>query len=634
MDRLKGLKLILWTLVGLAVSAVTARMILGLGATTNLSDLTPWGAWKGLNVLSGIALAGGGFTIAGVVYVLQSEAHHKVARLAVLTAFLGYMTAVTGLVMELGLPWMIWAPVVFWQHHSVLFEVSWCVMLYATVLALEFAPVTLENLAPLRRFLSRLGIPAGLADLLHRGHNLLTRIRVPLVILGVALSTLHQSSLGSLFLIMPGWLHPLWYSPLLPLFFLISAMAMGLMFLMGEWHAISYLYRRPYESAMPARLGRIARWILLLYLVLRLGDLFVRGQLGHAFAPTWQASLFWLEILFSCALPAVLLFHRGVLSSVRGQLAVALLGVSGFFMNRVYVGGLIHLERGAPSYFPTWQELAVSVGIMAGFALAFFFLVERFQIWEARPEDPEASPSASPRFDRAGIAWLGRPSVAARMRYSMVAILAAAVGFAFWPSEARSARGVSATPVHKARGDKILWIDGNLDGYGVAFDHQAHVTRNGGDDSCVLCHHMNLPRDQNSGCYACHRDMYLQSDAFRHDYHASPRGARLACVDCHRRYEARSQETAAKCQSCHKDLVPEGALIEVKRYRTLGYAEAFHRQCVACHVRKADEVKKPDLPRCGNCHKEHRDLIDAADVAARYRAPVSKGMLLPPSEKD
>ena len=145
MDRIKIFKLFLWIITGLGLSAAVARFAFGLGVTTNLGDNAAWGFWIGFDVVSGVALAAGGFVITAIVYVMKREELHPIVKPAVLTAFLGYIAVIVGLMVDLGLPWNIWHMIVFWQHHSPLFEVGWCVMLYTTVLLLEFSPVPLES---------------------------------------------------------------------------------------------------------------------------------------------------------------------------------------------------------------------------------------------------------------------------------------------------------------------------------------------------------------------------------------------------------------------------------------------------------------------------------------------------------
>ena len=145
MNRVRKLKLALWALIGLAASVATARFVFGLGASTNLTDANPWGVWVGFDVMGGVALAAGGFIVTATVYIFKLENFHSVVRPAVLTAFLGYLAVAVGLLFDLGLPWNIWHMIVYWNPQSPLFEVGWCVMLYLTVLALEFFPVPAEE---------------------------------------------------------------------------------------------------------------------------------------------------------------------------------------------------------------------------------------------------------------------------------------------------------------------------------------------------------------------------------------------------------------------------------------------------------------------------------------------------------
>ena len=205
MKFLRILKLTFWKSVAIIIlllGAVAAieRYSLGLGATTHLVDTFPWGIWIGFDILVGVGLAAGGFAIAATVYLFNIERFRPILRPTVLTAFLGYVLVICGLMADLGRPWAIWHALIMWNPHSVMFEVAWCVMLYTTVLALEFSPVVFERFN------------------LQRPLKIIHAITIPLVVLGVVLSTLHQSSLGSLFLIIPGRMHPLWYSNIIPFF--------------------------------------------------------------------------------------------------------------------------------------------------------------------------------------------------------------------------------------------------------------------------------------------------------------------------------------------------------------------------------------------------------------------------------
>ena len=614
MTRARRLKSILWMLVGLAAAVAAARFICGLGATTNLSDATPWGLWIGFDVMGGVALAAGGFIMTAAVYIFRLDRLHAVVRPAVLTAFLGYVAVAVGLLFDLGLPWNIWHMIVFWNPHSPLFEVGWCVMLYLVVLTLEFLPVPAEEFPVLARV-----------------RGFLLKVRLPLVIAGIGLSTLHQSSLGSLFLIMPYRLHPLWYSPLLPLLFLVSAIGLGMMMVVVESHTTAFLYRRKPETEVLASLGSGARWVLLAYLLLRFGDLAVRGQARYLAAPGWHTAIFWLEVAVMAVAPLVLFSAPRVRGTRGGQWTAAGLGVFGTLVNRIDVGGLAHLERGSQFYLPAWTEVAISVGVVSAATLAFLFMVERFRVWEQRPADPSADPLQLPEFHKVDTTWLGAPAVAGRTVYSLCFILAAAVGLALLTPQPAGSRGIEPQPVRRARGGATLWIDGNLNGYGVAFPHERIGKQLGGEASCVKCHHMNLPRDRNSGCWECHSDMYLAADAFRHDWHASPAGGRVACRQCHTPELPRTAASARQCSDCHKDLVPPGALIRVRQYKAGGYVPAMHKLCLDCHIQRAKQEQKPEFARCTTCHRERRSVTDAPDEAAP--SPVGRGLLLPGSMK-
>ncbi len=596
MSRVRRFKLLLWLMAGLATAVACSRFVFGLGVTTNLSDATPWGIWIGFDVMSGVALAAGGFIVTATVYVFRLEKFHAIVRPAVLTAFLGYAAVAVGLLFDLGLPWNIWHMIVFWNPHSALFEVGWCVMLYLTVLALEFFPVPAEEFSALTRV-----------------RTFLLRFRFPLVLIGIGLSTLHQSSLGSLYLIMPYRLHPLWYTPLLPVLFLTSAVGLGLMMVVAESHFTAYLYRRQPETPLLERLGAGARWVLLFYVALRLGDLAARGRMADLVGGEWQVKLFWVELAMMALAPAILLSLPRVRASRAGQWTAAIVGISGVILNRIDVGGLAH-QRQTPLYLPSWTEIAISAGVVAGGVLAFLFFIEHFRVWEQRPVDPDADPSKLPEFDRVGMTWLGVPGVAGRTVYSLGFIAATALGFALLTPQPAASRGVEQAPAHRARGGEVLWIDGNLDGRGVSFPHQKHIDSQGGKASCPRCHHMNLPRDQASGCYQCHREMYSASDAFGHDWHAAPAGGKLACGQCHPQGQARAASTAKPCTSCHKDLIPAGAPYRVVAYTARSYSDSMHGLCIGCHRQEAVKRVKPDMPRCAWCHKDVRTFIDAAGL--------------------
>jgi Ni/Fe-hydrogenase subunit HybB-like protein len=277
----------------------------------------------------------------------------------VLTAFLGYLLVVVALMFDLGRPYRIWHPLIMWNPHSVMFEVGWCVTLYTTVLALEFAPIVFERLR------------------LERAVKTLRAISIPLVIAGVLLSTLHQSSLGSLYLIVPEKLHPFWYTPLLPVFFFLSAIGIGLAMTIFESSMSSKYFGRHLELPLLKGLGRALAVVLWVYAVLRLQDLYHRGVLPQVLTLTRESAFFLLETILGLLIPIALLFSRRVRESAGGLYVTAVLVVLGFITNRLNVSITGMEAASGVQYVPKWTELAVTFSIVgAGFAI--FGLATRY----------------------------------------------------------------------------------------------------------------------------------------------------------------------------------------------------------------------------------------------------------------
>jgi hypothetical protein len=287
----------------------------------------------------------------------------------------------------------------------------------------------------------------------------------------------------------------------------------------------------------------------------------------------------------------------------------------------------MHQGRGDGLYIPSWTELTISAGVVSVAILVFLFFVERFKVWEDRPVDPEADPTKLPDLHAVGSTWLGVPVVANRTVYSLGFILAAAVGLAFLSPQPANSRGVHAAPVHHARGGDTLRVDGNLDGFGVAFEHETHKSY---ADDCATCHHMNFPMDEDTGCHQCHRDMYQTSDAFKHDWHASSTGAGLGCTECHAQSEARTADSAVECIECHTDLFPESSPIQVEQYQATGYVSAMHQVCIGCHAEMAEQMGMPEMARCEACHTTSEEFLANQPLPERTRERVGKRLVLPP----
>ena len=352
--------------IGVGLYATFLRFALGLGATTNLSDQSPWGLWVGFDVLCGVGLAAGGFTITAAVHLFGLKDLKPIARPAVLTAFLGYILVSAGLLFDLGRPYNIWHPLVMWNPHSVMFEVAWCVMLYSTVLALEFSPMIFE----------RLNMPGPL--------RMVKKISVPLVLAGVLLSTMHQSSLGSVFLIFPTKLHSLWYTSALPIFFFVSSIAAGLAMVIFESYVSNRFLGHRLKPEVLRAVARVAVVVLGVLLMMRVVDLVYRGALGDVFTSGFEGMMIALEILCGIALPMLLFASRRVRASRRGLFIAATFAVLGFVLNRLNVSLTGFEQSAGKPYFPSWQEISITLMLVVIGFIAFGLAAKHLPVFGSR----------------------------------------------------------------------------------------------------------------------------------------------------------------------------------------------------------------------------------------------------------
>lgn len=358
------------------------RFTKGLGAVTNLSDKFPWGLWIGFDLLCGVGLAAGAFTVTACVHLFNLKEYEPIVRPTILTGFLGYIFVIVALLLDLGQPWNIWHAIIYWNHHSVMFEVAWCVMLYTTVLSIEFSPVVLE------RF--------GFHKLAHLIHKFIT----PLVIIGVCLSTLHQSSLGSVYLIVPSKLHPIWYTQLLPLLFFTSAVGAGLGMVVIESYLSGRTFGRHLEMNLLAPLGRVMVAVLSIYGLMRIQTIAHNGAFRDIIGLTYEGKMFILEFAIGVLIPVVMLAIDKIRNNPTGLVMGSFFAVMGFVVNRLNVS-VTGMERSAGiRYVPSFMEVTVSlalVGIgMAVFALACRFLPIFPEKAGARRSKRAASPALVP----------------------------------------------------------------------------------------------------------------------------------------------------------------------------------------------------------------------------------------------
>lgn len=394
----------------------------GLGGVTNLSDGYPWGFWIGIDILAGIALAAGGFVMAGLVHIFGGQKYHALSRPAILTAFLGYLLFIGSLLVDLGRPWNLYKAIYSWNQASPMFEVAWCVMMYTTVLFIEFLPAVLERLKwdrILKLFhqlvpfiiigmvtlwtyaMSHSSIAWTSAvfvilvawEVFMRVGIMPRDMQMPLMLImaGIMFSVMHQSSLGTLFLIVDK-LSPLWYSPLLPLLFFVSAVMVAPAMVSFEALATAWAFRRTPETRLLQGLGTAMPYIIGLYLLLRVGDMVVRGAVGGTLSFTFEAFWWWLEIGL-LAFAWVLYVTPEVMEKTGGIFTASLLVIFGLVTHRVGVSMVgINVPEYA-AYSPAWTEVMITVGILSWGLIAFRLAIHFLPIYEE--ESPAEGAAAS-----------------------------------------------------------------------------------------------------------------------------------------------------------------------------------------------------------------------------------------------
>ena len=374
-------------LLGLALAGLAAyayRLMAGIGAATNLDNQYPWGIWIAIDVASGVALAAGGFTTAALADVFHKEKYHVIVRPALLTAMLGYTFVVIGLLADLGRYYNVWHPMVpsMWQGNSVLFEVGMCVMIYLTVLYIEFLPIVVE------RFRGRVNLKGPLR-IFNRVieswfdvcEKYLGRFISLFIIAGVVLSCLHQSSLGTLMLIAPSKMHPLWYTPISPLLFLMSAIAVGFPMVIFESILAARSFRLQPEVPVLASVARYTPVLLGAYLAVKIGDLTLRDAWPYVFEGSYRSIMFLVEIIPGVLVPIFLISSARIRQSVSGLFISACLVIFGVALNRINVF-LTAYEPLYPSetYFPSVFEILVTVGLVSALVLVYRWIVMNFPV--------------------------------------------------------------------------------------------------------------------------------------------------------------------------------------------------------------------------------------------------------------
>lgn len=567
------------------------RYIFGLGASTNLTDAHPWGIWIAIDVACGVALAAGGFTTAFIAHLLHRGQYHALVRPALLTAMIGYTFVAVGVMTDLGRFWAMWHVMLpeMWQPNSVLFEVAMCVMTYVTVLYIEFLPVVCE------RFVGRVRLPGVLARLnapIDRALRLmdatLARVITVFVILGVVLSCMHQSSLGTLMVIAGPKLHELWQSPFLPLMFLLSAFSVGFPMVVFEATIAARSFRIEPETNVLSKLARITPFLLAAYLGVKVWDIVHRGVAWRLLEGSTQSVLFMVEVGLGVIAPLLILSSGRLRRNGRWLFVGATMVIFGVAMNRMNVFLLAYrpLEVGA-TYFPAWTEIAVTAGFIALMVLIYRAIVLNFPVIEALPT-PGATAHAHASLGPVAAASRTHAPHAPRPHAELVcergvttpaalavalvlsggAILLGAGGepdreplparTVSEPTPAPDPSGGSRVRAHPApsgtrsavprgeRGPDVVVIDSMADLYaGVTFDHRLHEDMAEMGDGCASCHHAN-DDGRIEACRTCHPIQRAEENealpGLKGAYHRQ-------CLGCHRDWSG-----ANGCAFCHEEI--------------------------------------------------------------------------------
>jgi octaheme c-type cytochrome (tetrathionate reductase family) len=599
--------MVMLALMAIGGAFALVRFGFGIGYVSNLNNQFPWGIWVAVDVATGVALAAGGFTTGLIAYIFNRDQYHAVIRPALLTAMLGYTFVVLGLLVDIGRYWNITSPIFNHNANSVLFEVAMCVMIYLHVLYIEFIPVVIE------RFKGKVDLP-GILKALNQplekamaiAERILGKVMFLFIIAGVVLSCLHQSSLGALMLIAPYKVHPLWYTPILPLLFLLSAFAAGYPMVAFESLLVSRSFGRKPEMDVLTPLARIMPIIMGLYLAVKIGDMMVRGTYVYLLDGTYQTNSFLVELIGGALVPFLLLLLPRVRRSPGWLFFASTLWVLGILLNRINVFLVSYTPPyKITAYFPAVGEMFITIGLIATLMFLYRVCVFVFPVLGAHPK----------RMTVAGLLLA-------------VLILPAGQAMAQAPpvSNARPLPGPAAFP---SPGDapKLIVLDSLIikrltDLYEpVRFMHRKHA---GVLKDCTICHHraprenldtygkpvtmadLRKAKQKPVACAQCHKGPFnarqMDTPGLKGAYHQ-------LCMDCHREAE---QTTHARGPVMYSAMA-RGP--EVRPLDTQAPTD-----CLACHARKVPDHKelvkltgKPDAlavtQNCLECHAKEGHAI-------------------------
>ncbi len=377
--RLSPFVIVLLVLAATAFIVAMIRYMYGIGPISNLSNAYPWGFWVSFDLFTGIAISSGAFVLTSMVYILELEEFRPLVRPTLLTGLLGYIMEVIALLVDLGHPERIWHYFIYQNFTSFLLAIGLYVMIYSTIMAAEFAPAVLEKFG------------------LQKPADTIKRFMKPLVILGATISTLHQSSLGALLLIQPAKLYPLWWTPILPILFFISSIAIALGMTIFESSLSSRYFHRGLEIHLLEKLGMIIPFVLGIYLIVRFVQLTVANDLQYMFNSGLMSVLFWTEIVVGVIVPMILFSIKRLCQNANALLTGSIILLLGMILNRFNVSWFAVKHPDPITYIPTFMannvlyfpslpEVSISLGIFSAGIIAFGLAIKYLPIFEDEHE--------------------------------------------------------------------------------------------------------------------------------------------------------------------------------------------------------------------------------------------------------
>ena len=604
--------------MGIGYAFGITRLILGIKSVTNLDNTNTWGIWISFDVACGVALAAGGFTTAALVDIFGKKQYKPLLRPAIMTAFLGYLWVAIALSFDLGRWWNIWRPVFNWQGNSVLFEVGMCVMAYLTVLAIEMSPSILEGLK------SRIDKDEWGAAVLRkveqpiRTFHSWVKIVLPVfIVMGVVLSCMHQSSLGTLMMIAHTKLNPIWDTPILPLLFLMSAITVGFPMVILESIYANISFGRKPEMELLTPLSRVIPYFLGAYGLVKVGDLVVRHQqLDFVSHPAATVALA-VELLLGILAPFLLLMNKAVRRSMGWLFFSVALIIFGVVINRINVFLVAYdPPYSQKAYFPSVGEIAMTIAIVSSILFCYRFLVTFFPILPGHegPTSAEAGPAVEEREKTVSPFWtwvIRGTAIASIFGFVILYVVVhkeAIQASEVTVKEVQRVTAQMAAPKddkgpaypHRPSGYKNFYLvdspalRSQSDDYEpVPFSHRIHDELVNGD--CAVCHHRygSSPTDRvGSDMKELHASMDVKLGG--------------PCSACH---DTMADRPPQSCMHCH------GLPNEADAPSRIGLKGAYHRQCIGCHEKQPKPTTAPI--ECKGCHHpwtpDHSKLVVLKD---------------------